>query len=671
MGRHGVHIPRGLRLVGEMGERIAAHDWAATPVGRMERWPSSLKTSLSLCLASRYPMFLWWGDALTNFYNDAYAPILGARHPDALGGNAAEIWHEIWPIVGPQVDEVLATGAATWNDSVPLFLERNGYLEETYFTFSYSPAIDDRGDVAGIFCACQEETGRVRSVRALAERERLFTALVENLPDIVFRLDLELRHLYTSTQIEQLTGIPAETFGGKTYREVGLSAQLSDPIERASRRALKTGKRTSIAWSHKERELRTRIVPERNNDGVIVSLLGITEDVTEFEQATAALRQSEQTLREADRRKDEFLAMLAHELRNPLAPIRNAAEILWLMSNEPERVRETSEIIVRQARHMNAIVDDLLDVSRVTRGLITLDTEPLDLREVITAAIEQSLSLIDERRHFLNTELPEHPVVVQGDRVRLTQVFSNLLNNAAKYTPAGGTVRIAVVDHEGRVEVDVIDSGEGMDADLLPQVFTLFAQGRRTLDRAQGGLGIGLSLVKTLVDLHGGTIEAASEGSGQGSRFTVRLPRLIGGTVSPLPGEGSDAPSHLPAARPLRILVVDDNVDAAETLAMMLELEGHSVSKAHDARSAVACARSERPHAMLLDIGLPDIDGYELARRLRALPEAEDALLIAVTGYGQNEDRRRAESAGFDHYLVKPVEFEPLRAMLRAERIRV
>ena len=653
--------------MGEMGARIAAHDWAATPVGRMVRWPSSLKTSLSLCLASRYPMFLWWGSALTNFYNDAYAPILGARHPAALGRNAAEIWHEIWPVIGPQVDVVLNTGEATWNESVPLMLERNGYLEETYFTFSYSPAIDDRGDVAGIFCACQEETGRVRSVRALAERNRLFTALVENLPDIVFRLDVDLRHLYISTQVEQLAGISHEEFIGKTNLEASLSTEWSESIDRACRRALKTGKRASTAWSFNGRELRTRVVLERDEQGVIVSLLGITEDVTEIERATTALRQSEQTLREADRRKDEFLAMLAHELRNPLAPIRNAAEVLWLMSSDPERVRETSEIIVRQARHMNAIVDDLLDVSRVTRGLVTLDTEAIDLRSVITAAVEQSLPLIDGRRQNLRMELPEKPVIVKVDRVRLTQVFCNLLNNAAKYTPPDGAIRVTIVDRaDGRVEVDVVDSGEGIDAALLPQVFDLFAQGQRTPDRAQGGLGIGLSLAKTLIDLHDGTIEAASAGSGHGSRFTVRLPRLVDSTMV-APNDEPVVQSTAPL-RALRIMVVDDNVDAAESLAMMLELDGHSVIRAHDARAAIAIARSERPRVMLLDIGLPDIDGYELARRLRALPEVDNALLIAVTGYGQAEDRRRAEDAGFDRYLIKPVEFESLRSMLQEDR---
>ena len=443
---------------------------------------------------------------------------------------------------------------------------------------------------------------------------------------------------------------------------------MTDPVERASRRALKTGKHTSIAWSYNGRELRTRIVAERDDNGVVVSLLGITEDVTEFEQALAAVKRSEKTLREADRRKDEFLAMLAHELRNPLAPIRNAAEILWLMSTEPERVRQTSEIIVRQARHMNTIVDDLLDVSRVTRGLIVLDTEPLDLRSVITAAIEQSLPLIDDRRHTVRTELPQQPIMVQGDRVRLTQVFCNLLNNAAKYTSPGGAIRVAMIDGDGRVDVDVIDDGEGIDPELLPQVFDLFSQGQRTLDRAQGGLGIGLSLVKTLVDLHGGRIEAASEGSGRGSRFTVRLPRLA--TVQGTSMEIVPAPSRASSARALRLLVVDDNVDAAEALAMMLELDGHSVIRAHDAHSAIACARSEHPDAMLLDIGMPDIDGYELARRLRALPEAEEATLIAVTGYGQAEDRKRAEEAGFDHHLVKPVELDTLRAMLSADRVR-
>ncbi|MGZ9057770.1 MAG: hybrid sensor histidine kinase/response regulator [Burkholderiaceae bacterium] len=667
MPKRGAHIPRGLRLVGEMGARIAAHDWEATPVGRIARWPSSLKTSLSLCLASRYPMFLWWGSGLINFYNDAYAPVLGARHPAALGGNAAEIWHEIWPILGPQVDAVLATGDATWNDSVPLLLERNGYLEETYFTFSYSPAVDDRGDVAGVFCVCQEETGRVRSTRALAERERQFAALVDNLPDIVFRLDIDLRYLYISAPIEQLLGIAPEEFRGKTNLEAGLSAQLTDPIERACRRALKSGKGVSTAWAYNGRQLRTRVVPERDEQAAIVSLLGITEDVTELERATSALRHSEQTLREADRRKDEFLAMLAHELRNPLAPIRNAAEVLWLMSSNPERVRETSEIIVRQARHMNAIVDDLLDVSRVTRGLIKLETEALDLRSVITAAVEQAIPLLDSRRHQLQVELPEQPVIVQVDRVRLTQVFCNLLDNAAKYTPPGGAIRVAIVNGaEDRVEVDVTDTGEGIDTALLPQVFELFALGQRAPDRAQGGLGIGLSLARTLVDLHGGRIEAASDGVGRGSRFTVGLPRLPD-TTKIASMDGLVTTSTTPV-RALRIMVVDDNVDAAESLAMMLELDGHSVIRAHDARAAIALARNERPNVMLLDIGLPEIDGYELARRLRALPEVDAARLIAVTGYGQAEDRRRAQDAGFNDYLVKPVEFESLRVMLQPDR---
>ena len=264
-------------------------------------------------------------------------------------------------------------------------------------------------------------------------------------------------------------------------------------------------------------------------------------------------------------------------------------------------------------------------------------------------------------------ELPDAPVMVQADRVRLTQVFCNLMNNAAKYTPQGGEVRVAITADAGnRVEVDVVDSGDGIDAALLPQVFELFAQGQRGPDRAQGGLGIGLSLAKTLVDLHGGTIEAASDGQGRGSRFTVSLPRLVDSTMIST-GDGPVMQSISPV-RMYRIMVVDDNVDAAESLAMMLELDGHSVVRAHDARAAIALARAERPNVMLLDIGLPDIDGYELARRLRALPEADGALLIAVTGYGQAEDRRRAEQAGFDRYLVKPVEFESLRSMLQEDR---
>ena len=382
------------------------------------------------------------------------------------------------------------------------------------------------------------------------------------------------------------------------------------------------------------------------------------EHIVERERAEAELRVN-------DRRKDEFLAMLAHELRNPLAPIRNAAEILSLISEEPARVRETSEIIVRQARHMTEIVDDLLDVSRVTRGLVSLEKEVFDLRTIVMAAVEQSLPLIDERQHRLQLDLQERPAWVSGDRVRLTQVFSNLLNNAAKYTPPGGVIQVNFVDGPATVEVEVADTGEGIETELLPQIFDLFAQGRRTPDRAQGGLGIGLSLVKTLVHLHGGTVEAASAGRDRGSRFSVRLPVAQPPTSDTTANVGAAVRPPSASARPMQLLVVDDNLDAAESLATVLALDGHNVVKAHDAKGAMACARNQHLDAMMLDIGLPGIDGDELARRIRALPEVDGTLLIAVSGYGQLEDRRRAIEAGFDHYLVKPVDFDSLRSILR------
>ena len=385
------------------------------------------------------------------------------------------------------------------------------------------------------------------------------------------------------------------------------------------------------------------------------------EHIVERERAEAELRVNNQ-------RKDEFLAMLAHELRNPLAPIRNAAEILRLVSDDAARVRDTSGIIVRQASHMAEIVDDLLDVSRVTRGLVTLEKETLDLRTVVMAAVEQSLPLIDERQHRLQLDLKETASWVTGDRVRLTQIFSNLLNNAAKYTPPNGVIRVNLSGGPGRIEVEVADTGEGIEPELLPQIFDLFAQGRRTPDRAQGGLGIGLSLVKTLVHLHGGTVVAISAGRNQGSSFRVSLPIAQPATEGSIERAPTTSSQPGTATRPMQLLVVDDNLDAAESLATILTLDGHSVMKAHDADSAIACVRSQHLDAMMLDIGLPGVDGYELARRIRALSEVDGAVLIAISGYGQLEDRRRAVEAGFDHYLVKPVNFASLRSILAGSR---
>jgi PAS domain S-box-containing protein len=383
--------------------------------------------------------------------------------------------------------------------------------------------------------------------------------------------------------------------------------------------------------------------------------------VSVFRDITARKRVEEQ-LHEADRRKDEFLAMLAHELRNPLAPISAAADLLKIGRLDEARLRQSSAIIGRQVRHMTSLVDDLLDVSRVTRGLVTLARAPVSARTMVDEAIEQVRPMFDARRQRLVVDLRDPDATVLGDRARLVQVLANLLNNAAKYTPEERRIEVEARAADGLLTLAVRDQGIGIEPALTAHVFDLFTQATRSADRAQGGLGLGLALVKHLVELHGGSVACSSPGLGQGSSFVVTLP-LMQPALAPAPNR-ADAQQQAAGTQALRVLVVDDNIDAAATLGMLLEACGHEVAVEHDSHSALARARSWRPDAALLDIGLPEMDGNELARRLRADPASAAIVLIAVTGYGQEQDRRNAFEAGFDHHLVKPVDLDRLAGLL-------
>ena len=360
-----------------------------------------------------------------------------------------------------------------------------------------------------------------------------------------------------------------------------------------------------------------------------------------------------------NRAKDEFLAMLAHELRNPLAPVSAAAEVLRMAGNDRNRVRQVSEIISRQIGHFTHLIDDLMDVSRVTRGLIELAIEPLDLKSIINIAIEQVRPMIEERQHCLTTRVVADHALVQGDRTRLVQVIANLLTNAAKYTPAQGEITLKVEADSEFARIIVIDNGSGIDATLLPNIFDLFTQGNRGLDRSQGGLGIGLALVKAIVSLHHGEVQAESNGPGTGSTFTISIPRIKEDTV-PTPDAGNDAVE----SRNLSILVVDDNVDAANSLAILLKAVGHHVTVAANAAEALKKAQQEAIDAFILDIGLPDMTGYDLARALRRRAHFEDKTFIALTGYGQPQDRQLSKEAGFAHHFVKPVNNQMLFKVL-------
>jgi len=378
------------------------------------------------------------------------------------------------------------------------------------------------------------------------------------------------------------------------------------------------------------------------------------------------MRRRIQALEAAQRQTDEFLATLAHELRNPLAPIKNAVSLMQMGGLTASMTEWYRTVIDRQVTHLTRLVDDLLDVSRLHNGKITLKREPVDLALVVESAVDSSRPLVQARQHALEVLLPDEPLRVEGDLTRLVQVVLNLLTNAAKYTPEGGHIRVAVAREGAEATIRVRDDGVGIPADLLPRVFDLFTQGDRSPERAEGGLGIGLALVQSLVERHGGVVEARSDGAGRGSELVVRLPALA--TALKVPG-GAGAerrPDGLPESGPRRVLVVDDDRDAAESMTVLLELWGHEVRIAYDGRDAVGLAAAYRPEAVLLDIGLPGMNGYEVARRLRALPGCENAILVAVTGYGQDEDRRRSRESGCDHHLTKPVEPAVLQSLLAA-----
>jgi signal transduction histidine kinase len=382
----------------------------------------------------------------------------------------------------------------------------------------------------------------------------------------------------------------------------------------------------------------------------------------EMVREIAERRRVEEELRDADRRKDEFLATLAHELRTPLAPIRNSLGILRLTGVENASSQHVCEMLERQVNHMVRLVDDLLEVSRITRGIIELRKEGAELAAVVQNAVEASKPLIESAGHRLTISLPSEPIILNADPVRIAQVFTNLLNNAAKFTKAGeGQICLRAARNGSSAVVSVKDNGRGIPAEMLPKVFDLFTQVDRNYNRSQSGLGIGLTLVRSLVEMHGGQVAVKSEGPDLGSEFIVRLPIEVAPARRNARNACGSAPTPI---APRRMLVVDDNQDAAESLGVLLKLLGATVSTAHDGAAALEAMRNDRPSVVLLDIGMPVMDGIEVARRARERPEGRDVTLIALTGWGQEADRRRSHDAGFDFHLVKPVDLAALREIL-------
>ncbi|MES2793402.1 MAG: response regulator [Planctomycetota bacterium] len=401
--------------------------------------------------------------------------------------------------------------------------------------------------------------------------------------------------------------------------------------------------------------------PNFSNNDVIMATAFVSRAAIALENAVL-----HDELQAADHQKNSFLSMLAHELRNPLAPMRNAVQLLALKSPDEPDIQWIREVIDRQIVQMVRLVDDLLDISRITQGKIRLQCEPIELTTIVGHAVEASTPLIDARQHRLAVSLPSQSIWINGDLARLAQVLTNLLNNAAKYTDDEGQIWLTVRCDDGLATISVRDTGIGIPSHMIHAIFDLFTQVDRTLDRSQGGLGIGLTLVKRLTEMHGGTVSATSEGTGLGAEFTVKLPILK--DIAPTPATIADlSPSK---EWKTTILVVDDNVDSADTMARLLQISGHRVHVAYDGKTGLTAAQSFEPNIILLDIGLPGMDGYAVARQLREHPATKDVLLIAMTGYGQHKDELRARQAGFDHHLIKPVEFNVFESILAIARER-
>jgi PAS domain S-box-containing protein len=783
---------------GELGALMRRHDWDRSPLGPPDRWPQALRTVVRLMLNTRHPMYVFWGPQSACLYNDAYRESIGPeRHPVSLGRPAREVWEEIWPLIGPQIEQVMSGAGATWHVDHLVPITRHGRREDVYWTYSYSP-IDDAtadGGIGGVLVVCNETTRQVLSARAdaaLRESEMRFrSALVAgrmgawetdlvagtrtwtpegmalfglSLPEGRGRLGgaadeyaaalhpqdrhlareyLELADRQDSFAAEYrivrpdgttlwLSGrglVVARGADGRAQRLISIMADATErkqaeEVLRVERErlelALSAGQmgaydldiREDVLWwspqtyavfgvradaftptrdsvtalfHPEDREgflrLRAEAIAQRRpfahefrvvrGDGSVAWLghrgqteydalgepirsFGVVMDITER-------KHFEQQLRDEDRKKDNFIATLAHELRNPLAPIRNAVSVL---ARSPDRDAQTAwchQVIDRQAGQMAHLLDDLLDVSRMNRGELRLRSRPLRLATVVEQALEVAQPFIDAARHRLAVRMPAQDLHLHGDLTRLAQVYSNVLINAAKYTPPQGEIRLSAAREGEHAVVKVADSGIGIASQHLSSIFEMFGQVQSALNRSQGGQGIGLALAKGLVEMHGGTIVARSEGAGKGSEFEIRLP-VASPPIEHAPPVVHAATAAVPGT--LRILIADDLRDIADSLAMLLEAMGHVVAVAYDGEQALQAAERLRPRVVLLDLGMPKLNGLEVCRRIRAAPWGAAMTLIAQTGWGGEEDRRRTAEAGFDHHVIKPVDPVALLTLL-------
>jgi signal transduction histidine kinase/ActR/RegA family two-component response regulator len=702
-----------------MGERMRSLDWSATPLGPVKRWPPHLFSALRICLDASLPIAIYWGPKFALLYNDGWSTIFRDRHPWALGQPGREVWSECWDVIGPWYEDVLATGTSSVSKDQLVILRRHGYAEECYFTFTLDPIRAQDGQIGGVFKPVTETTDRVlgerrmRLLRDLAERtaaprsaEEVCALAAEALGDAPKDVPFALLYLVDSDgrrcRLAGIAGIERDTPASPRLVDL-VSTDTGWPLAAAARTAGPTRVSGLAArlghlppggpWPEPATEALVLPVTASGSGRTTAFLIAgisprraLDEDYRNFlelaagrvgnavanarayevERSLVRAREEaeraagrEEALREANQRKDDFLAVLSHELRNPLGPIRNSLYLLDRADPGGALAARAKTILGRQVQHMANIVDDLLDVTRISRGKIELERRRVELREIVGRAVEDHGPEFAHRRIALEFRAGAAPIWIDADPTRIVQVVGNLLQNASKFAGADGHVMVSVTrDERGSAMIRVLDDGVGIEPELLPRLFQPFAQAEQSLHRRSGGLGLGLALVKGLVELHCGTVEARSDGANRGAEFTVRLP------VLDFRDDGDQSRPLLAEVPARRVLVIEDNVDHAETLRALLALGGHEVEEAHDGPAGVEKAHAFRPDIVLCDIGLPGMNGYEVARALRIDPAHAATLLVAVTGYTQPEDKRRSAKAGFDHHLGKPVTLEQLESIM-------
>jgi PAS domain S-box-containing protein len=619
-------------------------------------------------LAEAMPQIVWTAtaDGAVDFFNGRWYAYTGLTPAEALA-------HEGWrSVVHPDDLSRLyalrnqAVGSGAMFETEVRLRDREGRFR-WHLVHSVPVRDADSGRVARRLGTAVDIDDRVRAEQSLRASEEIHRALYSQAACGIAEVDLTGRFLRANGRYCEIVGYPCDELLELRFQDITHPDDVARNVD-LFERVTEDGPRYTIEKRYVRKDgrevwARTAVSLIRDGAGAPVRVAAIIEDITERKRLEAELGARMEELSDADRRKNEFLAILAHELRNPLAPIRNALALMRTPGgDEPERA-----MAERQVAHLARLVDDLMDVSRISQGRIDLRKESVDLRQVVARAVEAGRAAVDARGLDFSVSVPPRPLRLEADTTRLEQVVENLLSNAAKYTEPGGRVTLDLSEEGGEAVLRVRDTGIGIAPEMLPSVFEMFVQLERRPERSRGGLGIGLGLVKCLVELHGGRVEAHSAGRGQGSEFVIRLPvtaHEVTGKATAPEGPAADEP---PGPRRRRVLVVDDNVDAANSLAKLLNrLYGQEARVAFDGPSALAVASSFRPEIVLLDIGMPGMDGYEVAQRLRGNAATSRATVVALTGWGQESDRRRSKEAGFDHHLVKPVDPETLRPILEA-----